>query len=444
MASLARKPRKWKKKVTERRVALEEVMKLKEIDDIDIRVSFIQALIPVGLDAVNKQLQQDVLMLAGKRYSRGKENVRWTKQGGSVYLLDQKVPVTVPRVRNKIRNAEVPLPTYQKLQDPYREKEQLFKKLLNGLSTHRYQECAELAPEVFGISASNLSKRFKHITAAKLEELQERRLDNHDFVTVFVDGKRYADDGIVVVLGITVEGKKIALGIEQMATENSRSMEQFFEHLKERGLRHDEGILFIVDGSKGLIKAIERIFKTSGIIHRCHYHKIENVVSYLPKGMQMVWRTKLREAYRHTSYEAAKRALDKLKAELRNINPSAERSLNEGLEETLSLHSLGLYAELGRSFASTNCIESVMSQLGQYTDKVDRWRGGDHIQRWAAAGLLELEPRLRKVCGFRSLKLLKEKLRQEAEKREKKQPIECATIDDSGMGIHLTTPEIQR
>lgn len=444
MASLAKKPRKWKKKVSVRRKALEDVMKLREIDDIDVRVSLIQALIPAGLYEVNKQLQKDVLMLAGKRYSHGKENVRWTKQGGSVYLLDQKVPVNVPRVRNKMRNVEVPLPTYQKLQNPHKENEQLFKKLLNGLSTHRYRECAELAPEVFGISASNLSRRFKYITAAKLEQLQERKLDKHEFLAIFVDGKRYADDGIVVVLGITVEGKKIVLGIEQMATENSRSMEQFFEHLIERGLRYDGGLIFIVDGSKGIIKAIEKVFKSSGIIQRCHYHKIENVVSYLPRGMQMIWRAKLREAYRHTSYEAAKRALGKLEAELHDINPSAVRSLNEGLEETLSIHRLGLYTELGKSFTSTNCIESVMSQLGQYTDKVDRWRGGDHIQRWAAAGLLELEPRLRKTRGFRHLKLLKEKLRQEVEKHEKKHPLECSARGALGAGIHQSTPEIQR
>jgi putative transposase len=441
MPSLARKRRKWKRKVSDRRKALEEVMKLRQIDDIDVRVSLIQALIPVGLHEVNKQLQQDVLMLAGEKHSRGKENVRWTRQNGSVYLLDQKVPVKVPRVRNKIRNIEVPLPTYQKLQDPHRENEQLFKKLLNGLSTHRYRECAELAPDVFGISASNLSKRFKHITAAKLEKLQERRLDNHDFVAVFVDGKRYANDGIVVVLGITLEGNKIVLGIEQMATENSRSTEQFFERLIERGLKYDEGLIFIVDGSKGIIKAIEKVFKIRGIIQRCHYHKIENVVSYLPKGMQMIWRAKLRDTYRHTDYETAKASLDKLKRDLRDINPSAERSLAEGLEETLSLHKIGLYDELGKSFSSTNCIESIMSQLGRYTDKVDRWRGGNHIQRWAAAGLLELEPRLRKVRGFRHLKLLKGRLLQEVEKREKKQALDCATSDEVEVGI---TPEIQR
>lgn len=442
MKSIARKSRKWKKKVTQRRKQMQDVMSLSEIDDIDVKVSLIQALIPVGLEAVNRQLQKEVTMLAGEKYRHGKENVRWTKQGGSVYLLDQKVPIMVPRVRNKLRNAEVPLESYQRLQEPYQGEEQVFRKLLNGLSTHRYQECAELAPEVFGISASNLSRRFKYATARKLRQLQERRLDKYNFVAIFIDGKCYADDGLMIALGITLEGKKIILGIEQTATENHRPIVQFLEKLIERGLCYEGGLLFIGDGSKGIIKAIEQVFGEYGEIQRCQYHKIENVVSYLPKGIQLLWRAKLRCAYKETKYEAAKRALDKLKVELHNINPSACASLKEGLEETLSLHRLGLYAELGRSLSSTNCIESVMSQLGQYTDKVDRWRGGDHIQRWAAAGLLALEPRLQKIRGFRYLKLLRVKLQEEIAKRQKKQPLECSTNKDLGVDIHLTTPEI--
>lgn len=98
---------------------------------------------------MNEKLQAEVKALAGEKHRHGKENVRWGRQGGSVYLLDQKVPVEVPRVRNKIRDVEVPLAYYQKFQEPYRDDEQVFKKLLNGLSTHRYRECAELAPEVF-------------------------------------------------------------------------------------------------------------------------------------------------------------------------------------------------------------------------------------------------------------------------------------------------------
>ena len=436
MEIVARKRRHWKVKVTQRRKDLEETMKLEEINDIDVRVALIQALIPEGLKAVNDRLQVEVIALAGEKHLHGKENVRWGNQPGSVYLSDQKVPMIVPRVRNKLRNIEVPLEYYQRFQEPYRGDEQVFKKLLNGLSTHKYRESAELVPEVFGISASNLSSRFKYASALRLKQLQERSLEKHDFVAIIIDGKRFADDGLMVALGITIDGAKIVLGIEQMATENHRPIAQFLEKLIERGLKFEEGILFIVDGSKGILKAIEQVFPLCAVIHRCHYHKIENIVSYLPKGLQMIWRTKLRAAYKEIKYEAAKRALGKLEAELENINPSAASSLREGMEETLSLHRLGMYAELGKSMSSTNCIESVMSQLGQYTDKVDRWRGGTHIQRWAAAGLLELEPRLHKIYGYRHLNLLRMKLREEIKKRQEKHPLGNATSDDLAVSIH--------
>ena len=441
MEIIAIKKRKWKQKVSQGRIALKEKMLLENIRDTDVRVALIQALIPEGLKAVNEKLQEEVRNLAGRKHQHGKENVRWGRQGGSVYLMDQKIPIEVPRVRNKLSNSEVPLEYYQKFQEPYNSGEQVFKKLLNGISTHRYRECAELAPETFGISASSLSRRFKSASAARLRQLQERGLERYDFVAIFVDGKRFADDGLMIALGITIEGKKIILGIEQTATENSRALEQFFEKLIQRGLNYKEGIFFVIDGAKGIAKAIERIFSSIAIIQRCQYHKVENVISYLPKGMQRIWRVKLRAAYQETKYDSAKRALGKLELELREINPSACASLQEGQEETLSLHRLGLYAELGRSFSSTNCIESVMSQVGQYTDKVDRWRGGSHIQRWAAAGLLELESRLPKMKRFRYLKLLRMKLQEEVAKRQKKQGLGNPTNDDLAAGIHIAIPE---
>lgn len=443
MASLAQKRRRWKVKVVSKRKALEDMMRLKrDIDDVDVKVSMIQALIPLGLEAVNENLQKEVIFLAGRKYAHGKEKMRWGSQNGSVYLLDQKVPVSVPRIRNKIRNVEVSLSFYQKMQEPYHEDGQVFKKLLNGLSTHKYRESAELVPEVFGISASSLSRRFKYASYAKLKQLQERRLDKYDFVAIFVDGKRYAEDGLVIILGITIEGRKIVLGTEQMATENHRPITQAFEKLIQRGLRYEDGLLFIIDGSKGIEKAIYEVFPTCAVIQRCLYHKIENVVSYLPKGMQNIWRAKLRAAYKQTRYDAARSILMKLYDELYNINPSAASSLKEGMDETLTLHHLELYGELGKSLTSTNCIESVMSQLGQYTDKVDRWRGGSHIQRWAASGLLALEPRLKKVRGFRHLALLKTKLREEIARRQKKEAAIASRTDDLPMGIHLTTIKI--
>lgn len=227
MGSLARKPRRWNKKVSERREGVKTMEAMSDINDLDVKVSLIQALIPVGLEKLSQELQQEVRKLAGPKGTHGKENTRWGSQWGSVYLTDQKVPVEIPRVRDKRRNAEIPLETYQKLQQPYQADEQVFKKLLNGLSTHKYSESAELTPEVFGLSASNMSKRFKAATAAKLHQLMNRGLSQYDFVAIFIDGKRFSQDGVVISVGITIEGEKVILGLSQMNTENHRAVEEF-------------------------------------------------------------------------------------------------------------------------------------------------------------------------------------------------------------------------
>jgi len=85
--------------------------------DVEARAALIQALIPVALDRVREELQAEVERLAGKRYERAGRppgHVRWTAQRGSIYLADQKIPLQVPRVRDRLRNVEVPLPLYER------------------------------------------------------------------------------------------------------------------------------------------------------------------------------------------------------------------------------------------------------------------------------------------------------------------------------------------
>ena len=93
----------------------------------------------------------------------------------------------------------------------------------------------------------------------------------------------------------------------------------------------------------------------------------------------------------------------------------------EGLEETLTIHHLGLSPELAKSLSTTNCIEGVMSQLGSYTDKVDRWHNGYQILRWTGMGLMDIEPRLQKIQGYRYLKVLRLNIQGIIEERLKKE-----------------------
>lgn len=385
---------------------------LKMAEEMDSRVELIQALIPIGLDAVCDLLRQEVQILAGERYQRDRSGyVRWGRQRSSVYLADQKIPVMAPRVRDYASNKEIPLKSLEHLQTPRSTDEGLYRKILKGLSCRDYRECAEAIPQAFGLSPSTVSRRYIRASAKKLKEFFSRRLEAYDFVALILDGKRFAEDEMVICVGITVEGKKVILGFVQTATENEKACSDFLRELVERGLKVEDGILAILDGSKGLRKSVERVMGESAMIQRCQWHKRENVVSYLPKRDQEPMRRKLQAAYEQPTYDLAKGSLLKLKRELKLMNLSAAKSLEEGFEETLTLHRLGLFQELGTSLKTTNLIESINASLGQKTDKVDYWKNSDQKQRWVASALLDQEKRLRKIKGYKHLPRLREALK---------------------------------
>jgi len=153
--TVSKKRGKVKIKISDkRRMAMERLVESYS-EDFDVRMSVIQDLIPLGLKAVAEELQREVKRLAGDKYSRGKENARWGSQNGSVYLRDQKFAVRVPRVRNTRRNEELPLEAYRRLQAPFQDDGNILRRLLHGLSTHKYHESSSLAAEAFGISASS-------------------------------------------------------------------------------------------------------------------------------------------------------------------------------------------------------------------------------------------------------------------------------------------------
>jgi len=389
---------------------------------IDTRVELIQALIPLGLKAVNDLLQQEVAQLAGARYRHGDGPAgyaRWGKQRGSVYLADQKLPIEVPRVRDLSRGEEVPLGTYRALRDRRRADESALRKVLKGLSCRDYESCVEPLAQTFGLSGSSLSRRFIRASARKLAALQERDLSKYDLVAMFLDGKTFGDDQMVIAMGVTIQGKKVVLGFVQTATENEAVCSEFLRGLVSRGLKAEPGLLVVMDGAKGLRKAVDVVLNGRAVVQRCQWHKRENVVKYLGKSQQATFRRKLQQAYEKPGYDEAKVALKKVRSELSQINASAVASLDEGFEETLTLHRLGLFAELGVSFKTTNCIENLNSLVGHRTDKVDRWRNPEQKHRWLATALLEIEPRLRKIRGHRYLARLRTAIQTELDARRR-------------------------
>ena len=383
--------------------------------ELDSKVELIRSLIPLGLMHVQELLNQELGALAGARYARKDEEQRGRRHGsnpGSIRLGGQRVPILVPRVRSA-EGGEIPLRSYGALSTGGDLDELLLKRVLYGISCRNYEAAAESIPGAIGLSSSTVSRKFIEASATKLREFQERDLREEDIVALVLDGKTFAEETMVVALGITISGDKRFLGFVETDTENEKVLTPFLRSLIERGLDTSHGLLVVLDGGKGLRAAVKKAFKNRALIQRCQWHKRENVVGYLPKGEQAAWRQRLQRAYNRPTHDEASSALDQLHAELEDRNQSAASSLAEGLDETLTLHRLGVYGLLGCSLKTTNCIESVNALIEERCAKVDRWQNSSQRQRWLATALLEVEPRLRKIKGYRHLAKLREALKRE-------------------------------
>ena len=383
--------------------------------EMDVKMAMFTHYIEICRLVANSYMEEEVQQYTGERYMRnapqGSHHGRWGHNPGSIGIGSQRIRVDVPRVYDKHSNKHISLKSYKKLHGIGEADEQMVRSVLHGISMRDYGKVVNQVQDGFGLSSSRLSRKFVEQTGQALKAFESRRLDEHEILAVFIDGKQLAAEQMVIALGVTAQGKKIFLGVVQVASENSESLGLFFEELIERGLNFKNGLLFIIDGAKGIHKAIVNVFGKQGVIQRCQWHKRENIVSYLNPMQQRYYRKKLQTAYSSPDYHTAKGKLNTIKKELQNINRKAAASLEEGLEETLTIQRMDLYDELGRSFTTTNCIESVNSQLEKYIRKVKRWSSGQRY-RWVVAGLIEIEPRLRKVRGYKHLHLLKEKLKQ--------------------------------
>jgi transposase-like protein len=405
MKSLERRRRKSK------RLGTAEARKIADLQglELDARVELIRALIPLGLMHVAEMLEEEVAGLAGARHQRGGEHYRHGSNPGSVKLQGQRHPVRVPRVRSRT-GGEVSLRSWEALRRSGDPDEVLLRRVLYGISCRNYEPAAEAVPGAIGLSASSVSRSFIEATAARLRAFQERSLAGLDLVALFIDGKTFAEDTMVIALGVDMDGRKIPLGFVQTGTENERALAPFLQGLLERGLDVSRGLLVVIDGGKGLRAAVNKAFARKALVQRCQWHKRENVVSYLPKTEQARWRRRLQKAYERPTYAEAKSALLRLRSELSQLNESAVVSLDEGFEETLTLHRLGVFPLLQRSFKTTNCLESLNALVEERCAKVDRWKNSNQKRRWLVAALLDIEPRLNRVNGYRHLPLLRQAL----------------------------------
>ena len=357
-----------------------------------------------GLQLMELLMEEEVRELVGERSQPQPDRTasRWGKERGYCVVMGQKVPVHRPRVRTT-DDQEVRLGSYEMFHRGEPLTETVWEKLMLGLSTRKYGQAVRQFSEAYGLEKSAISEHFIEASRTKLKEMMERRLDKLKLCALLIDATPFAGQQMVAALGISQDGRKTILGIRQGATENATVVGELLGELANRGLDFSEPRLYVLDGGKALHAAVKKYAGESAPIQRCQVHKRRNVLDHLTDEQKPLVAKKLNVAYALEDHAAAKLALDQLHRELMDINPSAARSLGEGLEETLTVHRLHVPPQLRKTLASTNVIESAFSIVERVCSNVKRWHPGDQRERWVGSGLLVAEKQFRRVQGHKQI-----------------------------------------
>jgi putative transposase len=357
-----------------------------------------------GLQLMDLLMREEVRELVGERSQRQAERTanRWGRERGYCVVMGQKVPVERPRVRTT-DDQEVRLGSYEMFHRGEPLTETVWEKLMLGLSTRKYGQAVREFTEAYGLEKSAISEHFIEASRAKLKDMMERRLDNARLCVLLIDATPFAGQQLVVAMGISQDGRKTILGIRQGATENATVVGELLGDLVNRGLDFTAPRLYVLDGGKALTAAVKKYAGEPAAIQRCQVHKRRNVLDHLTDEQKPAVAKKLNAAYALEDHAAAKQALSALHRELMDLNPSAARSLGEGMEETLTVHRLHVPMQLRKTLASTNVIESAFSIVEQVCKNVKRWHGGDQRERWVGSGLLVAQKQFRRVTGHKQL-----------------------------------------
>jgi putative transposase len=388
----------------------------------DVGEGLLALAVGAGLQVMAAMMAADVDALCGPRgrHDPDRAATRHGSEDGSVALGGRRLAMRRPRVRAADGSGELSIASYQAFTSSEVLGRKAMEAMLAGLSTRRYRVGlepvgAQITAESTSTSKSAISRRFVKATEQALTDLMTRDLSSLDLVAFMVDGVHFAEHVCVVALGITIDGTKVPLAIEEGSTENTTLVTSLIVGLRERGLDVTRPILAVLDGSKALARAVQDVFD-SPVIARCQLHKIRNVRDRLPQKLRTVVERRMRAAYHADCALAAQAQLETLAAELDKTHPGAAASLREGMEETLTVLRLGVPPTLARTLRSTNCIESMIEICREHAKNVKNWKDGQMALRWAAAGMLEAGKQFRRVNGHLHLPALRAALDAEVRK----------------------------
>lgn len=386
----------------------------------DVQSAFYGLCIQAGKEVLAAMMEADRVALCGPKGvpDGNRRAVRGGSTASAVVLGGQRIAVRRPRARG-LDSGELSLPTFDwaAAADPLDAA--TMAAVAASVSMRRYGSTLEPLPageQALSISKSATSRRFVALSEKQLAEWLSRSLKELDLVAVMIDGIHFRDRVILVALGIDTQGIKHVLGLREGSTEATRVVRSLLSDLVERGLDADRARLWVIDGGKALRRAIVDCFGATALVQRCQEHKRRNVLDHLPDDLHASVGRAMRDAWDSADAVLAGKQLVRLAASLQSRHPGAAASLREGLEETLTVQSLGITGALYRTLRTTNPIENLNGSIARYTRNVKRWRDGQMTLRWISSALSDAKDRFRKLRGHRDMKTLVTALQQRVER----------------------------
>ncbi len=329
---------------------------------------------------LQQALEDEVTEFLGRgRYERDGEPVSYRNgyEPRKVASTSGKVELERPRVRDASKLGFESRVLGKHVTRTYALESLVISSFLRGLSTRDVEAALE---ETFDepLASRQTVSRILEDTRERYRRWCRRRLDGHDVVYLFCDGlylKLHPDDtpaeGVLVAWGVTLEGRKVLLGLQLGVRESYESWLSFGRDLIARGM--NTPALVIADGAPGLWKAVRELWPLADE-QRCTVHALRNVTAKLPERhhseVKARWWKVLDEA---ASPAEARRGLETIVADYRGAYPSAMAVIERDLE-ALVCHLRWPSAHRKR-IRTTNLLERPFVEVRRRTKVIGRFPG---------------------------------------------------------------------
>jgi len=264
--------------------------------------------------------------------------------------------------------------------------------VVQGVSTRRVGAVLEEMAG-FEVSSATVSRAMAELDE-ELARWRGRRLDEHPYVYLIIDaryekarvGGRVRSQAVLVVAGITDEGRRELLGFWTGDSESEATWSEVFGDLKRRGLSGVE--LVVSDAHGGIRAALAR--RMQGVAwQRCRVHLMREMMAKVQwrdyKELAADLRAIFVSADAGRCLQVAGEVADKWEPRA----PKMATALRAGAEDCLVAKSLG--PMLWRRLGSTNMLERLMRELKRRTRTVGAFPNVASLERLVGALAIEID-----------------------------------------------------